>query len=45
MEIKLDGKGLGIAIPILLTIIGGAFFLGLSINSARIEHLKDIVKE
>jgi hypothetical protein len=45
MELKLDGKGLGIAIPILLTIIGGAFYLGLSINSARIEHLKDIVKE
>ncbi|MBN7821292.1 hypothetical protein [Bowmanella yangjiangensis] len=45
MELKLDGKGLGITIPILLTIIGGAFYLGLSINSARVDHLKDIVKE
>lgn len=40
MELKLDEQELGIAIPILFTIIGGAFFLCLSVNISRIEHLK-----
>ena len=45
MEIRVNGTSLSIIAPILISAIGGAFFLGLSINSARVEHLKEIVEE
>lgn len=45
MEIKFNGKDIGIAIPIILTILGGAYGLGLKVNSSRLEHQKEIVKE
>jgi hypothetical protein len=45
MEIKITGTALSIIAPIVVSVIGGAFYLGLSINSARIEHLKEIVDE
>ncbi|MEZ8233336.1 hypothetical protein AB6C62_07570 [Vibrio splendidus] len=49
MEIRLTGKdigvSIGVAIPILFSIIAGSYAVGLYMNSSRLEHQKDIVKE
>lgn len=45
MEFRVSGTSLSIIAPIIVSIIGGTFYLGLSINSARVEHLKEIVDE
>ncbi|HHQ4778801.1 TPA: hypothetical protein ACSP0C_002540 [Aeromonas veronii] len=45
MEVKISGTVLSVIAPITASVIGGAFYLGLSINSARVEHLKEIVDE
>ncbi|WP_265467825.1 hypothetical protein [Aeromonas salmonicida] len=45
MEVKISGTVLSIIAPITASVIGGVFYLGLSINSARVEHLKEIVDE
>lgn len=45
MEIKISGTALGVLVPVVVTIIGGAFALGHSINSAQVEHQKEIIEE
>lgn len=45
MEIKISGTALGVLVPVVVTIIGGAFALGRSINSAQVEHQKEIIEE
>lgn len=45
MELELNAKSLAIIIPLAISVIGGAFYLGFTINSARIEHFKDIIEE
>lgn len=45
MEVKLSGTAMSIISPIIVSVIGGSFYLGLSINSARVEHLKETVDE
>lgn len=45
MEIKISGKGLSILIPVVISLIGGAYAVGQSINSAQVEHQKEIIEE
>lgn len=45
MEIKVTGNGFGIIVPIFLTIVGGAFYLGFTIKSSQVEHLQSLVSE
>ena len=45
MELEINAKSLTIIIPVVISVLGGAFYLGLTINSARIEHFKDIIEE
>lgn len=45
IEIKLNGTALSIAVPVLVSIVAGAFFVGLHINSARVDHFKELVRE
>ncbi|WP_407434764.1 hypothetical protein [Lelliottia sp.] len=45
MEIKISGTTLIVLVPIALTIIGGAYALGHAINSAQVEHQKEIIEE
>lgn len=45
MEIKISGTALGVLVPVVVAIIGGVFALGRSINSAQVEHQKEIIEE
>ncbi|ELN9421166.1 MULTISPECIES: hypothetical protein [Enterobacter] len=45
MEIKISGTGLSILIPVVISFIGGAYAVGQSINSAQVEHQKEIIEE
>ena len=45
MGLELNAKSLAIIIPLAISAIGAAFYVGLAINSSRIEHFKDIIEE
>ncbi|MEI7154858.1 hypothetical protein WCT80_20360 [Pectobacterium carotovorum] len=45
MELEINTKSLAIIIPFTISVVCGAFYLGFTINSARIEHFKDIIEE
>ncbi|EMH2329684.1 hypothetical protein RRR72_001365 [Citrobacter freundii] len=45
MEFELNAKSLAIIIPCAISVVGGAFYLGFAINSARIEHFKETIEE
>lgn len=45
MQFEINTKSLAIIIPLAISVIGGAFYLGFAINSSRIEHFKDIIEE
>ncbi|MCU6668889.1 hypothetical protein M8013_09015 [Enterobacteriaceae bacterium H4N4] len=45
MEFEINTKSLAIIIPVAISIIGGSFYLGFTINSARVEHFKDTIEE
>jgi hypothetical protein len=45
MELKLNNTSISIIFSVVISVVGGVFYLGFSINSARVEHLKEIVDE
>lgn len=45
VELKPNRANLTVLIPITLSLMGGLFYLGMHINSARVDHLKEIIRE
>lgn len=45
MELGINAKTLAIIIPLSISVVAGAFYLGFAINSARVEHFKDVIEE